>query len=384
MSLLLLFNGAAEEAPSPRVVIGPGQGRQHQNGLITLGSSLLLTALATASMPFVNDTASYAASLQRPHQNVILMGARAVNPETPVVESAIPVGGRTPFLSVERKFNLNDTTTRNLSTGTLDFHAIASAQCEWPRNVEPRRGLTDTSSGMPQALRAVAAVVPPFIPAQTLAVQPLPQIGLAACQAGLNASLDSNATRIIGQAAPTIAPQIRPINDDTSAGIPQALLPVSDALPPGLNAPFYSVQLRNINADTSAGVPFAFLPVPDPLPVGDRSPFYAVQYRSIPNDTTVRNLNTSTLAAPPAVDVSMSFYHPLDSAGALSGGSSVEAEVCLTVSSGFPGTDVYPVVGQGLLRTGAQGGTAKLQFRAEVAGVVTAKEGMTLIVEKVA
>jgi hypothetical protein len=80
----------------------------------------------------------------------------------------------------------------------------------------------------------------------------------------------------------------------------------------------------------------------------------------------------------------MSFYHPLDSSGALTGGSSVAVDTCLTVSSGFPGTDVYPVAGQGRFKTGHVGGTAKLQLRAEVAGVVTAKEDMLLIVEKVA
>lgn len=78
----------------------------------------------------------------------------------------------------------------------------------------------------------------------------------------------------------------------------------------------------------------------------------------------------------------MSFYHPLTTTGSLTGGSSVESDVSQSVSSGFPGTDAYPVVGSGILIAGASDGTAQLRLRAEVAGVVTAKEGFTLIVER--
>jgi hypothetical protein len=84
-----------------------------------------------------------------------------------------------------------------------------------------------------------------------------------------------------------------------------------------------------------------------------------------------------------SVFVSLSFYHPLDNTGGLTGGSSVAIGSCQTLSSGFPGTDVYPVAGTAYLTTGNSGGTAKLQVRAEVAAVVTAKAGMTLIIEKV-
>lgn len=79
----------------------------------------------------------------------------------------------------------------------------------------------------------------------------------------------------------------------------------------------------------------------------------------------------------------MSFYHQSGTGTVQTGGSSIESDVSLSVSSGFPGTDSYPVVGQGTLVTGASAGTATLRLRAEVADIVTAKEGMMLIVERV-
>lgn len=83
-------------------------------------------------------------------------------------------------------------------------------------------------------------------------------------------------------------------------------------------------------------------------------------------------------------DIRMGFYHQLANTGTLSGGSSVADDASAGVSSGMPGTGVYPVIGHGMLRTGANTGTAQLRFRSEVAAVTTAKAGLTLVVEKVA
>ena len=54
------------------------------------------------------------------------------------------------------------------------------------------------------------------------------------------------------------------------------------------------------------------------------------------------------------------------------------------VSSGLPGTSTYPVTGFGLLITGANTGTAQLRFRSETTAAITAKAGLTLVVEKIA
>jgi hypothetical protein len=623
VSLLLLFQSAAEEVndAQPRVTLG-GVHRRVENGFITIGSSLLLATLA-ATAAFRNDTSSYIErrpdntvlmaergvnpaapvdvkpfanppinTIRAPRANTILLPGRGVNAQAPVAPAdALPSGGRAPTLQVQRKLNLNDTTVRNLNTGTLGFQSIASAMCEWPRNVEPKRLLSDTSAGMPEALRTLVAA-PPFFSTPFSSVQ-LPRFTPAEVRSGLNASLSPNATRVIGQASfpPNVEPRrlvradqqsglsaslspnatlvvgqesfpqnVEPnrLLSETSAGMPEPLRTASAVVLPfinqfgsvpepkrgnpvsqgqglntslspnatrvigqasfpqnvepkrlakadqqsGLNAslspnatraigqatphllveprraltdtsqspsrllldiaqavvlPFRSnaalsvSTLRNLVAteqgtprllldvqsvvlpfrveavqqprriallsETSYGTPKAlfadvsvlptlqnqFTSAPqywqvyfdsdlglpntlranaEPLPIGLNAPFYSVQRRVIPNDTTVTGLNNWTLAAQSTV--SMSFYHPLDTAGVLTGGASVALNSCLTLSSGFPGTGDYPVVGQGIIRTGALGGTAKLQFRAEVAGVITAKEGMTLIVEKVA
>jgi hypothetical protein len=82
--------------------------------------------------------------------------------------------------------------------------------------------------------------------------------------------------------------------------------------------------------------------------------------------------------------ITMGFYHQLANTGTLSGGSSVADDTSAGVSSGMPGTGNYPVIGNGLLITGANTGTAQLRFRSEVAAVTTAKAGLTLIVTKIA
>lgn len=81
--------------------------------------------------------------------------------------------------------------------------------------------------------------------------------------------------------------------------------------------------------------------------------------------------------------IDVRFTHQLANAGTLSGGHSIADNVSVGVSSGMPGTSTYPISGQGLLRTGANTGTAQLMFRSETTAVTTAKAGLTLVVEKI-
>jgi len=82
-------------------------------------------------------------------------------------------------------------------------------------------------------------------------------------------------------------------------------------------------------------------------------------------------------------DISVQFFHQLANTGTLSGGHSIADDASVGVSSGLPGTSNYPVSGFGLLRTGANIGTAQLRFRSETTAVITARAGMTLIVERI-
>jgi hypothetical protein len=83
-------------------------------------------------------------------------------------------------------------------------------------------------------------------------------------------------------------------------------------------------------------------------------------------------------------EISVQFFHQLASTGTQSGGHSIADDASVGVSSGLPGTGVYPVTGFGLLRTAGNTGTAQLRFRSETTAVITAKAGLTLVVEKIA
>ncbi len=82
--------------------------------------------------------------------------------------------------------------------------------------------------------------------------------------------------------------------------------------------------------------------------------------------------------------INVFFSHQLANTGTLGGGHSIADDASVGVSSGMPGTSTYPVVGNGLLITTSNTGTAQLRFRAEVAAVTTCKAGFTLVVEKIA
>jgi len=82
--------------------------------------------------------------------------------------------------------------------------------------------------------------------------------------------------------------------------------------------------------------------------------------------------------------ISVSFRHQLANTGTLSGGSSIADDASAGVSSGMPANGgVYPVVGAGIIITGANTGTAQLRFRSETTAVTTAKAGLVLVVEKI-
>lgn len=83
-------------------------------------------------------------------------------------------------------------------------------------------------------------------------------------------------------------------------------------------------------------------------------------------------------------EINVSFYHQLASAGTLSGGHSIADDASVGVSSGLPTTGTYPVVGHAILRTTGNTGTAQLRLRSETTAVITAKAGITMVVEKVA
>lgn len=78
-------------------------------------------------------------------------------------------------------------------------------------------------------------------------------------------------------------------------------------------------------------------------------------------------------------------FHQLANTGTLSGGSSVADAASIGVSSGVPVANAFiPVYGTGLLKTGANTGTAQLQYRSEVAAISTLRAGTTIVVEKIA
>lgn len=82
--------------------------------------------------------------------------------------------------------------------------------------------------------------------------------------------------------------------------------------------------------------------------------------------------------------IDLLFYHQLANTGTLTGGHSIASASSVGVSSGLPGTSNYVVTGNGLLVTGANGGTAQLRFRSETNAVITARAGLTMVIEKIA
>jgi hypothetical protein len=78
------------------------------------------------------------------------------------------------------------------------------------------------------------------------------------------------------------------------------------------------------------------------------------------------------------------FVHQLANAGTVTGGSSLADNTATGVSSGVPAITVAnPVIGSGILISGATPGNAQLRFRPEVAASATCKAGTVLRVMKV-
>lgn len=81
--------------------------------------------------------------------------------------------------------------------------------------------------------------------------------------------------------------------------------------------------------------------------------------------------------------VDVIFSHQLANTGTVTGGHSIADDTSIGVSSGFPGTSTYTITGSGLLRTGANSGTAQLRIRSETTAAVTAMAGFSLVVQKI-
>jgi hypothetical protein len=82
---------------------------------------------------------------------------------------------------------------------------------------------------------------------------------------------------------------------------------------------------------------------------------------------------------------SLTFFHQLANAGTLSGGSSIADDASVGVSSGVPSAAVnVPLFAAGIIKTGANGGTAQLRLRSETTAVATIKAGSLMRVQKVA
>lgn len=92
-----------------------------------------------------------------------------------------------------------------------------------------------------------------------------------------------------------------------------------------------------------------------------------------------------------AVDVStavtavgLTFFNQLANTGTLTGGNSKADNVATGISSGVPAITVSnPIMGRGILITGASGGTATFTFRPEVAASATCKAGSIITVMKI-
>lgn len=82
--------------------------------------------------------------------------------------------------------------------------------------------------------------------------------------------------------------------------------------------------------------------------------------------------------------VGLNFTHQLATGGTLSGGDSIADNVSRGLSSGVPAiTVINPVMGHGILVTGANTGTAQFTFRPEVAYTATVKAGSIIRVMKI-
>jgi hypothetical protein len=80
--------------------------------------------------------------------------------------------------------------------------------------------------------------------------------------------------------------------------------------------------------------------------------------------------------------IGMSFFNQL-ALTTITGGSSVEDDVSLGVSSGVRNTDIIFSNGKGMLITGANSGTAEFRFRSETTAVTTCKANSTIIITKI-
>jgi hypothetical protein len=80
----------------------------------------------------------------------------------------------------------------------------------------------------------------------------------------------------------------------------------------------------------------------------------------------------------------LTFEHQLAAAGTLTGGDAIADDTVRGLSSGVPvAAAITPMLGTGIIITGASAGTARLRFRPEVAASATFKAGSAMRVMKV-
>lgn len=81
--------------------------------------------------------------------------------------------------------------------------------------------------------------------------------------------------------------------------------------------------------------------------------------------------------------VAVQFFHQLANTGTLTGGNSIADDASAGVSSGINANGaIVPVYGAGILRAGANGGTAQLRYRSETTAATTIKAGTVMRVRE--
>lgn len=102
---------------------------------------------------------------------------------------------------------------------------------------------------------------------------------------------------------------------------------------------------------------------------------------SAPAATTGIGLQFDVSAA--VTQVAMTFFHQLANTGTLTGGNSIADDASAGVSTGIAANGaIVPVYASGILRSGANIGTAQLRLRSEVAAVSTIKAGTIMRVRE--
>lgn len=153
-------------------------------------------------------------------------------------------------------------------------------------------------------------------------------------------------------------------------------------LPAGGSDPF--IAKLKLAADVSTGANVTPVNVTGMSFAFEANSSYMIDVMALmqsPAATTGCGLQIDTSVAVTAVGVT--FFHQLANTGTLSGGSSIADDASLGVSSGIPSANVsVPLMGKGMLVSGANAGTAQLRLRSETTAVTTMKANSLMRVMK--